>query len=498
MMGRSEVLSKPEVILTAPATEMSTHHGKEFMGFGTCTPTGVMPNWLVKFLFYPKVKCKSGIVKFALYGLRKIESVLIENGFNVATVHPYDIERYLRYAKAVGISVMDPLGFGPASMTFASILGGTPTTKVEFISLMEKLKPFKGKIIVGGPGAWQFEWDRRWMDSIDCVVVGESEEVVPELFERALNGKELPKIVTSRGTDVEEIPTIKNPSVNGLIEVSRGCGRGCRFCSETVKRRRDIPLQRIVEEAKLNVRNGTGGILLHAEDVLLYGCKDPKFVPNEEKVLKLFQEVKKVTWNIGMSHCSLSAVASKPSLVERITELLEIGEKLPMLGVQTGLETGSPRVLEKYMRGKALPFHPNEWREVAETAFAVMHDNLWIPAVTLLICLPEERDEDVIKTIELIEDLRDYRSLIVPLVFIPMEVCALKGAPKANLRDVHWELLYKCMDHDMRWVDELSEHYLRGFRNAIVKFGYKAFAWWVKRAWRNRKEDLKLYSLQTR
>lgn len=494
MLGRGDMSKRPEVVLTAPATEMSTHHGKEFMGFGTCTPTGVMPNWLVRFFFYPKVKSKSGIVKFAPYGLRKIESVLIESGFNVATVHPYDIERYLQYAKVVGISVMDPLGFGPASMTFASILGGVPTTKVEFVRLMEKLMPFKNRvrIIVGGPGAWQLEWDRRWMDNVDCIVVGEAEEVAPDLFERALNGEELPKVVIGRGADVERIPTIKNPSVNGLIEVSRGCGRGCRFCSETVKRRRDVTLQRIVKEAKLNIESGTGGVLLHAEDVLLYGCDNPKFVPNEERVLKLFEEVKKVTWNVGISHCSLAAVASKPSLVERITELLEIGERLPMLGVQIGLETGSPRILERYMRGKALPFHPNEWREVAETAFAVMHDNLWIPAVTLLICLPEERDEDVIKTIELVEDLKSYRSLIVPLVFIPMEVCALKGVPRANLRDVHWELLYKCMEHDMRWVDDLSRHYLDGFGKTIVKLGYRALAWWVKRSWKKRRKDLKL------
>jgi len=75
-----------EIVLTAPATEMSTHHGKEFMGFGTCTPPGVVPSWFVKFFFYPKVKNKNGVVKFAPYGLRKVEAALIENGFNVVTV----------------------------------------------------------------------------------------------------------------------------------------------------------------------------------------------------------------------------------------------------------------------------------------------------------------------------------------------------------------------------------------------------------------------------
>jgi len=146
-----------------------------------------------------------------------------------------------------------------------------------------------------------------------------------------------------------------------------------------------------------------------------------------------------------------------------------------MFGVQTGVETGSPRIMEKYMRGKALPFNPNEWQEVVEQAFAVMHDNLWIPAATLLIGLPDETDEDIIKTIELVERLRDYRSLIVPLIFIPMEVCALRRERmfvKENLRETHWELLVTCMDHDIRWVDDLKKSYLAGFKNTFVRLGY--------------------------
>jgi len=484
---------KAEIVLTAPATEMSTHHGKEFMGFGTCTPPGIVPSWFVKLFFYPKVKNKGGVVKFAPYGLRKIEAVLIESGFNVVTVHPYHIDKYLNSAKVVGVSVMDPLGFGPVSTTFSSILGGTPSTKIEFVNLMEKLKNYKRiKIIVGGPGAWQLEWDEYWKNFVDCVVIGEAEEVAPDLFMRALKGEDLPKVIHCKG--VEKIPLIKNLSINGLVEISRGCGRGCRFCSETLKRRRDIPIQRIVEEAKLNVKRGTKGVILHAEDVLLYGCNNPKFIPNEEKVLKLFREVKNVTDNIGISHCSLSAVASKPSLVEEINYILEVGEKLPMFGVQTGVETGSSRLMEKYMHGKALPFSPNEWQEVVEQAFAIMHDNLWVPAATLLICLPDERDEDIIKTIELVENLRDYRSLIVPLIFIPMEVCALKGSAKESLRELeklHWELLMKCMDHDIRWVEDLSKHYLAGFKNKFIKIGYLVFAWWVKRAWKRERETVK-------
>ena len=259
-----------------------------------------------------------------------------------------------------------------------------------------------------------------------------------------------------------------------------------------------MQLNKILEEVKLNIRGGSEGVILHAEDVLLYGCKDPKFVPNEEKVIKLFKAVKMITDNVGISHCSLAAVSSKPALVEEISHILEVGEKIPMFGVQTGVETGSPRIMEKYMHGKALPFNPNEWQEVVEQAFAVMHDNLWIPAATLLIGLPDETDDDIVKTTELVERLRDYRSLIVPLIFIPMEVCALRRermSAKENLRETHWELLIACMDHDIRWVEDLKERYFAGFKNLPVRLGYLAFTQWIKRAWRRkRREILNLYA----
>ena len=484
-----------EIVLTAPATEMSNHHRKEFLGFGTCSPPTVIPSWFVRMFFYPKVKCKNGEVVEAPYGLRKIEAILMEEGFDVVTVHPYDIESHLKDAKVVGISVMDPLGFGPVSVTFSSILGGDPSTRIEFVNLMKTLEPYRDriKIVVGGPGAWQFEWDEYWKSKIDCIVIGEGEYVVADVFRRALRCEELPKIVRGKPARVEDIPTIKRPSINGLIEISRGCGRGCKFCSETLKWKRDIPIRKVVEEAKVCVRE-TRGVILHAEDVLLYGCKDPKFVPNEEKVLKLFKAVSEVSEHIGVSHCSLAAVVAKPSLIQGINEIVGVGEKVSIFGVQTGLETGSSRLMEMHMRGKCLPFQPNEWCDVVESAFAIMHENRWVPAATLIVGLPGETESDVVKTIELVERLRDYCSLIVPLIFIPMEVCALRKErmfTKENLKEYHYELMAVCMDHNVYWIDKLFRDYFKGYRNIPIKLGYWMFSRWIKRGWEKRRKELK-------
>jgi len=45
----------------------------------------------------------------------------------------------------------------------------------------------------------------------------------------------------------------------------------------------------------------------------------------------------------------------------------------------------------------------------------LMHDNKLVPACTLIVGLPDEKEEDVIKTMELVTTSRVLVSLIVPL-----------------------------------------------------------------------------------
>ena len=462
-----------EIVLTAPATEMSTYHGKEFLGFGTCSPREAIPAFLIRNLFYPKVRTEKGIAKFAPYGLRKIESILSDH-FDVVTVHPYDIEDWLDDAKAVGVSVMDPLGYGPVSVTFASIVQGTPTTRVEFLELMEKIRNHDCGVIVGGAGAWQLELENF---EVDCVVIGEAESVVLNLFKKAVNGDELPKKVIAKSPSVDEIPAIKNASINGLVEIARGCGRGCRFCSTTGLRRQDIPLDKILEEVKVNLKNGTDGVILHSEDVLLYGSR---LVPDEEKVTKLFREVRRLTANIGISHCSFASVAANPELVEKITDIIGAD----FVGVQTGMETGSSRLIARYMHAKPYPFHPEDWKEVVVQAFEIMEENNWIPAVTLVIGLPDENEDDLVETLDLLDRVAKYRSLIVPLFFIPMETSALRHERffgMEHMKPLHYEILRKCAEHNLRHVDRIMKKYMRGLKGVIVRNSYLALKKWFER-----------------
>ena len=106
-----------EIILTADRTLMSNYRHNEFVGFGSTAPPNIVPEWFYRLLFFPPINTRNGIPSEAPYGLRKVESKLINEGFNVLTVDPDHLEPYINKAKVLGIHVMDPFGWGPQRLS---------------------------------------------------------------------------------------------------------------------------------------------------------------------------------------------------------------------------------------------------------------------------------------------------------------------------------------------------------------------------------------------
>ena len=474
-----------KILLTVDRTLMSDYHRNEFVGFGTCAPPNVIPDWLFKWLFFPSMKTKDGIPLAAPYGLRKIEAQLLSEGFDVLTVDPDHLGKYIGQAKVLGIHVMDPFGLGPASSTLASIFKKEPFLAQYFRILMEKpeIKKAKNrglKIIIGGPGVWQFRYRPKFVEEhgIDCIVEGEAEKVIGKLARAALHDEELPKcyeVGVKEVPSLDETPEIVAPSINGLVEIGRGCCRGCRFCSVTLRPLRWYPYEKILKEIDVNIKIGQiNWSCLHAEDVMLYSSKNT--LPNDEKLIKLHELVVKKCEGMSWSHSSLAAVAAKPKLFSKIAEI--ILQKQPWWGAEIGIETGSPELAKKIMPAKAHPFRPEEWPEVVRTGMGLMHDNKMVPACTLIVGAPEETEEDLTKTIELMDDLKDVRSLIVPLFFVPMgRLEDEKWFEKTQMTELHQELLIKCLEHDFYWVDNLIDLAFAGKWYArLVRVFYRLFS----------------------
>ena len=96
--------------------------------------------------------------------------------------------------------------------------------------------------------------------------------------------------------------------------------------------------------------------------------------------------------------------------------------------------------------------YPKEWYELVVESHKTMHDNNWVPAETLIIGLPGEKADDVQKTIDLIKDLSKFKSIIVPLYFVPIGNLGGKGffRTKHNIAE-HWQLLSACIRHNIKW-----------------------------------------------
>jgi radical SAM superfamily enzyme YgiQ (UPF0313 family) len=479
-MGRN---GGKKVVLTASIAEMAGWDADPFIAFAGGFPGRLVPSFLLRQGYKPDPPNADRSAPFAPYGLRKIEATLLENGFDeddVMTVHPSQLKHVMGpKTKVVGVSSMDPLGMAYVSVTYSSLtgLGYTPATGLEFWRLTQNssLKKHNVPRILGGAGSWQLKNPKlRKQYGFDCVVMGESESVATQLFEKAIRGEKLPGIVRAERPADEEIPAIKNGAIYGAVEISRGCGRGCQFCSPTMKFRRTFPIKKVLQEVRANLNCGADMILLNTDDVFLYGSKE-RFLPNRDAVLSLYDAVvnEPGVKYVQTAHASLAPAIVDPKMVQGITEI--IGDKCryryrgnPVVTVEVGVETGSPRLMQEHMRGKALPYDVSEWPEIVCEAYGILNDANWVPLCTLVTGLPKETEDDVLHTLDLIHRMRRFKTFFVPLFFVSLEDCALNREKTLDLRrltELQWEVFIECWDHNLHhwrdsWLGELNDTWI--------------------------------------
>ncbi len=475
-----------KIVLTASKALMSDYNGTSYMGFASALPSCILRDFIANRLF-PTYSDKDGRSKIAYYGLAKVEAKLLEefSRDEVIVADPRKLHLVVKDdTRVLGISCMDPLGisYGSGIVYATLMLLGIPFKPESYMSksFMEILnhpsvRKYKPRIIVGGPASWQFvDLNVQEKLGIDTVVIGEAEGIIIDLFKKAVNGEELPKVVYGKPVDIDEIPTIKTPSVNGIVEITRGCGRGCKFCTPTLLKFRSIPFEKIKEEIELNLRSGIRSIGLHSDDFLRYGSKD--LIPNEEKIISLFENVRRISNDIpvGVDFVCASSVMCNPRLVERIgNEYVNVDRRT---FIEVGIETGSPELIKKVMPGKVKPFKPEEYPEIVKNAIGVLNDSGWTVVATMITKIPEETDDDVIKSIELVEDLYDYDVIIFVLPFIPMG--AYRGEDLVTLKDLieddlRRELMIKSLKKTVSQVKKDSNIVERGLRSRIAKYAFR-------------------------
>jgi radical SAM superfamily enzyme YgiQ (UPF0313 family) len=336
------------------------------------------------------------------------------------------------------------------------------------------------KVVVGGPAAWQLVDTGAWQKlGVDVVYEGNFENYGPVLFERILKGEDVRgRIVNSRPPSVEEVPTIVTPSIGGMVEVTRGCGRGCAFCTPTLSGMiSSFPFEGHIEkEIIINIeKGGFKSITLHSDEFFRYGAKgiDPNPDKVKELVVKAYRLIKRYgeDYRLHTDFTTAAVVVQAPELVKFVGEYMNEGGGWSF--IEMGIETGSPRLLNMLMAGKAKPFTPRQYPDIVEQAVGILNDNRWVVVGTMILNLPGERDEDVAASLELLDRLKKYRILTFPLPFIPMGALRRRDFTVLDKmiedplrREFILKALIKSMEEAVRSVDLIVSN----VENIVAKF----------------------------
>jgi radical SAM superfamily enzyme YgiQ (UPF0313 family) len=338
------------------------------------------------------------------------------------------------------------------------------------------IKKYKPKIVVGGAGSWQIsEAGAQERLGINVLFQGEGEEELVNVFKKLMGEEYVSPFYEAKKPNREKTPLIKHAASYGMVEITRGCGRGCHFCSPTNRTKYSFPLEHIMKEVEINIKGGAKSIFTVTEDIFLYKSK-PRFIPNREEIVKLYKSIASYPGvdYILLSHASFAPIIYDNKLLEELTPILiektkwnpETSKmyKKPFISVEMGIESGSVRLMKKHMRGKALPFSVDNWPELVVEAIGKMNDHDWWPLCTIMTGQPDETEDDVRATLDLIDDLRNHNAKMfyTPVLFIPLKEAVLGDSRRINLEnltELQWDLLGRCWKNnidfwspDLRWI----------------------------------------------
>jgi radical SAM superfamily enzyme YgiQ (UPF0313 family) len=413
-----------------------------------------------------------GSAKFVPNGLRVVEGLLQQrfSPDDIAVCYPDQLDLFVgEDTRAVGVHAHNPLGITFATDVYAGFYGREcePINAYEFRRLITHpaIARHKShlKLIVGGPGAWQIEHkDMVGEWGIDCMVHGEAEEVIGPLFTSAVRGESLEPRIECPSPRLESIPYGQSRSTFGVTEITRGCGRGCQFCSVALRDGKSIPLEHILENVRAQVSQGADTITLTTEDLFLYE-QGKRFATNVPALKRLFESVAAVPGvrHIMLTHGTMAPVVVQPHLVEELHLAVDKSvnqhpdsthpdKRYAMMFV--GLETGSVRLFKQFMKGKSYPFRPEQWPDVVLKGMEIMNRHNWFPMCTFIVGLPGETRQDTKESLDLLFALKDAKWCVIPTLFVPLEDTRMQsseGAKVARLTDLQWEFFFTCWRYNM-------------------------------------------------
>lgn len=498
------------IVLTAPLTEAIDHAGY-FIQMGMAS----MPIWMEGVLNrkYPNWRNveynEDSSARYMPAGSRVLEASLLReySPDDIVACYPDDLDKFIGpRTRVVAVSTHNPLGVTFAAGVYTSIFGSSkmPINSHYARLMFEKIKtsPHRGnfKVIVGGSGGWQIIQTNLYEElGIDCIVEGRSESLdTLDLFRKAIAGEDLPReIDVKHPTDRNSILFPDKRTTFGVVEMTTGCGRRCQFCLPDLNPQIDMPKEQIMKAVRANVRGGNKQISLATEDMFIWGqvhTEIPFYFPNREALLDLYSDIVNtpgVEQHV-LSHCTMAPAVVDPILIKKLSEILlpKSPIHLPYLSSHPqkkalvpliGLETASLRMAKKIMPSKGVPFSIEDWPSVVIQGLTILNANNWFPAMTLIVGNPDETDEDVKATLDLIYEVerRGLFAFFIPSIFTPLHDTRMEmktGVTETiQLTPLQWQLIMKCWKMNLRPGQ---------------------YSWWAPTAWRVGAIALWMYKLR--
>ena len=496
---------KPAVVLVADRT-LSANYKALFEGIFATMQTTQVPEIAMRRFVAPGVATDPfGRAATAPLGLRRVEAALLNftdlTAEDVVCTTPEALPGLLGpWVKIIGFSSSDPLGMGMSNTTTTNFWNGELYTRFWSRRMLEYLarakQKYDFKVVGGGGGAWQ--WD-RYDDEVadkclDTIFEGYFEAAGAQVFTDLLNGGEISRHIREGDTGIEKVQPIKAPSMLGIVELSRGCGRGCKFCTMARKKMAHIPPDTILADLETNVAGGISSVVSASEDFFRYGSDNT--TPDFDKLHALLEQMRRIKGLSFMQidHANITSVLQLTD--EQLTEirkLLTWESKTDYLWVNMGAESANGRLVAKNCPGKIAPFQPDDWEDMVRQAAQRMSENGFFGVFSVILGLPGETGEDVARTLRLVKDLEKAQAVIFPIFYEPLSSEEIEQGQRFTLDKMttdHLELYRTCYEINFKRVPKLFFDNQRAAGVSVTKralmqtLGKREVAFW-RRTFKN-------------